>query len=391
MDVEASQPGSEETTKKLLFLDKWREIFAYPRLGTNSTILQKLRQSLFGNMAQAFSCDWKKARFTFHRPSSDLAFTLEVTRGGAGSIQMAVQGSILKYLLFIRSRADSSVHRLHMLSRQEQEQALAMALADILWAAGEAGKATVSLAPEDMCTASSGDDFMERLHLFEFPEKEAMEKFIYDHIQCFKGEGSHGVILFLCSLVFSRTFERLQSDLDATTTHLLEPSTRGFLCRQAAVNLILTGRASPQVIDGYAEGGSQEVPHGVLTRSDIGYLQWSKDTSEGHSLPLVGSRLKTPRFPLWLCNINGRHSVLYCTDRQLLSDWKAERIFDLHFYSGHPSQKQPVRLTIDTHAHHWEQEHGADGSGRRCCPVEMVIRTKWREATVDWNGALPLF
>nr|XP_025871568.1 inactive ubiquitin carboxyl-terminal hydrolase MINDY-4B [Vulpes vulpes] len=259
------------------------------------------------------------------------------------------------------------------ISKQEQEQALAAALASIVWAAGAAEKATVCLVTEDTYVTSTpdypGDDFTER----------------------FKGEGSHGVILFLYSLIFSRTFERLQKDLDASTTHLLQPSAGGFLCRQAILNMILTGRASPNVFNGYQEGKSQEILHGVLTRSDVGYLQWGKDASEDDRLAQVGSMLRTPKLPIWLCNINGNPSVLFSTNRQLLSDWKAERRFDLYLYRGRPPQQKPVHLTVDTHSHHWERNQHEDehGPGRRFSPVEMAIRTKWREATVNWNGTIP--
>lgn len=63
----------------------------------------------------------------------------------------------------------------------------------------------------------------------------------------------------------------------------------------------------------------------------------------------VGSMLKTPKLPIWLCSINGNYSVLFCTNKQLLSDWKMERLFDLYFYSGQPSQNKPVHLTIGEH------------------------------------------
>uniref|UniRef100_A0A8C5YGP2 MINDY family member 4B n=1 Tax=Microcebus murinus TaxID=30608 RepID=A0A8C5YGP2_MICMU len=443
----------EEITKKISFLDKWREIFSYHRLRTNNTnpqnhenshisadeteagagipqpkgqghlpssslcsipkpsiissklggspislaMAEKLRQVLFGNTVHVFSYNWRKACFRFHDPSSDLAFALEVGKGGARSIQMAVQGSIIKYLLFTRKVKDCNFRSLCEISKQEQERALATALAGILWAAGANQKATICLVTEDTCAASSRnysmDDFTEPLQLFEFLEKEATEKFIYDHLQCFKGEGSHGVILFLYSLIFSRTFERLQKDLDVTTTHLLQPNAGGFLCRQAVLNMILTGRASPHVFNGCEKGKSQETLHGVLTRSDVGYLQWGKDTSEDDRLSQVGSMLKTPKLPIWLCNINGNYSILFCTNRQLLSDWKMERLFDLYFYSGQPSQRKPVHLTIDTHAHHWERDQQEDKhrAGRRFSPVEMVIRTKWREATINWNGTAPFF
>lgn len=51
--------------------------------------------------------------------------------------------------------------------------------------------------------------------------------------------------------------------------------------------MILTGRASPNVFNGYEEGRSEGALHGVLTRSDVGYLQWSKDTAEGDQLSQV--------------------------------------------------------------------------------------------------------
>ncbi|ELW65161.1 Protein FAM188B2 [Tupaia chinensis] len=358
----------------------------------------KLRQSLFGNTVQVFSSDWRKAYFRFHDPSSDLAFALDMGKGGARSIQMAVQGSVIRYLLFTTKGRDRNFGSLRAVSKQEQERALAAALTGILWAAGTAEKATVCLFSEDASVTStpdySGDGFTERLQLFEFLEKEATEKFIYDHLQCFQGEGSHGVILFLYSLIFSRTFEKLQEDLDVTTTQLLQPSAGGFLCRQAVLNLILTGRASPHVFNGCEEGESQEIFHGVLARSDVGYLQWGKDaSSEDDRLSQVGSMLKTPKVPVWLCNINGNYSILFCTNKQLLSDWKMERLFDLYFYSGQPTQRKPVHLTIDTHAHHWERDQHEDkhGPGRRFSPVEMAIKTKWREATINWNGTVPFY
>lgn len=48
--------------------------------------------------------------------------------------------------------------------------------------------------------------------------------------------------------------------------------------------MVLTGRASPNVFNGDEKGRSGETLHGVLTRSDVGYLQWGKDASEGDRL-----------------------------------------------------------------------------------------------------------
>lgn len=48
--------------------------------------------------------------------------------------------------------------------------------------------------------------------------------------------------------------------------------------------MILTGRASPNVFNGCEKGRSQETLRGVLTRSDVGYLQWGKDALEDDRL-----------------------------------------------------------------------------------------------------------
>lgn len=63
---------------------------------------------------------------------------------------------------------------------------------------------------------------------------------------------------------------------------------------QALLNLLLTGRANPHVFNGtvlYDEnGGVLEHPlHGVLARSDVGYLHWSREQLQQGRLPVVRS------------------------------------------------------------------------------------------------------
>ncbi|NXK22828.1 MIY4B hydrolase, partial [Arenaria interpres] len=159
-----------------------------------------------------FSCEWAQAYFRFRKPYSDLAYALEAEKGGARAILMAVQAHIIKYLLFIRNTEYTHLERLCRTSRREQGEALAVALADTLWAAGGGGRAVICLLTPTLHLMPNGDyrpdSFTERIQLFEFFEKAAAQEFIFDHINCFKGEGSHGVILFLYSLLFSRTLER---------------------------------------------------------------------------------------------------------------------------------------------------------------------------------------
>ncbi|XP_075426557.1 inactive ubiquitin carboxyl-terminal hydrolase MINDY-4B-like isoform X2 [Ascaphus truei] len=362
----------------------------------------ELRKMLFGNTFHIFNYEWKKSLFKFRDTFSNLAYALEVEKGGSRAIQMAVQAHVIKYLLFTRNEEEHSyLESLYEISQKQQERALAAALADILWTAGEGKRATICLFTSNAYFTESpdykADKFTERLQLFEFMEKEKVEKFICVHIHCFKDEGSHGVILFLYSLLFSRTFQQLREDLDFTTTHLLRFSLGNFICRQAVLNMILTGRASPHVFNGDHTLDEQELEqktqHGVLTRSDVGYLYWRRENIEQERLSQVGSMLKTPKFPIWLCNINGTYSVLFGTNTSLLRNWKMEHIFDLYFYNGQPSQSTTVHLTIDTHSHHWEERYKADDTDpeKRFPSVEMTVRTKWEGAAINWNGTVPFF
>ncbi|NXS61084.1 MIY4B hydrolase, partial [Brachypteracias leptosomus] len=98
--------------------------------------------------------------------------------------------------------------------------------------------------------------------------------------------------------------------------------------------------------------------------------------------------LRTPQVPVWLCNLCGRLGVLFGTDNQLLSHWRAERLFHLYFCSGQREQTQTTQLTIDTHSHPWEEDgsKAPGGPGKKRPPLEMAIRTKWAGATVSWSG-----
>ncbi|XP_043926497.1 inactive ubiquitin carboxyl-terminal hydrolase MINDY-4B isoform X2 [Protopterus annectens] len=363
----------------------------------------ELRKILFGSAFHTFNYEWKKSYFSFHEPYSELSYALQAERGGARAIQMVVQAHVIKQILFGTSKEEnSSLQSLQAVSQKEQEKALAAALADILWAARDGEEVTVCLVTTDICFTPSRDykvdNFTEKLLLFNFCDKDAIQTFIVDHIHFFKTEGSHGVILFLYSALFSRTFKRLQEDFGCTVPHLLKLNLGNFTCRQAVLNLMLTGRASPYVFNGdlqYDEqGGQLMVPmHGILNRSDVGYLYWNREEMEQGRLSQVGSMLKTPRLPIWLCNINGTFSVLYSTNRSLLSDWKMEHLFDLHFYNGQQSQNKTVTLTIDTQSHHWEERQQEDEGDieKRFPSLEMTIRTKWDGAVIDWHGTVPFF
>ncbi|XP_017260588.2 inactive ubiquitin carboxyl-terminal hydrolase MINDY-4B [Kryptolebias marmoratus] len=211
-----------------------------PGLGSPVTLqlIENLRRVLFGGTFYLFNTEWRKSFFRFRDPNSELSYTLEADRGGARAIQMVIQARIIRHLLFHR-QGGSDRHTLLSLGdvgQRDQETALAAALSDSLWLAGQEERATVTLVTEDDCIKPhldyKLDNFTEKLQLFTFDRKEDVMKFILDHIQCFNGEGSHGVILFLYSLICSRTVNRIREDLNSTTSHLLHLSLESFVCHQ---------------------------------------------------------------------------------------------------------------------------------------------------------------
>jgi hypothetical protein len=114
------------------------------------------------------------------------------------------------------------------------------------------------------------------------------------------------------------------------------------------VNLLLTGRAVCNVFNDVIETeADSRVMKGIPARNDIGLLALSEHYKAGR----VGTYLKTPRFPIWIVHSEKHYSVLFSLKKELLSDWKAERRFDLFFYDGLffdglARQQQEIRLTV---------------------------------------------
>ncbi|KAM6258214.1 inactive ubiquitin carboxyl-terminal hydrolase MINDY-4B [Porphyrio hochstetteri] len=388
--------GLEEINTQIADLNKWRDIFSFRGLETGNTSPQRgqgsagdgqtgageageagglrpphppsavpepllvsadaggrpisldmatgLRELLLGSVFHRFGCDWTQAHFRFREPHAGLAYALEAGKGGKRAILMAVQAHIIRYLLFLRDTEHTHLERLCRISRREQGEALAAALAETLWAAGGGGRAIVCLVSTAIHIVPSGDykadSFTERIQLFEFGEKAAAREFLFAHIDRFRGEGSHGVILFLYSLLFSRTLERVREDLGCPASPLLTCGLGQVTGMQAVLSLLLTGQASPSRLSGEQAPG----PGGEAWRGLVGYLCWGRAQAEQQ----VCRGLQTPQVPVWLCSVCGRHSVLFSTDSLLLSNWRRERVFQLFLYSGQREQGRTARLTVGT-------------------------------------------
>ncbi|XP_035304446.1 probable ubiquitin carboxyl-terminal hydrolase MINDY-4 isoform X6 [Cricetulus griseus] len=181
----------------------------------------------------------------------------------------------------------------------------------------------------------------------------------------------------------SRTNSNLvRQDFDVPTSHLI--GAHGY-CTQELVNLLLTGRAVSNVFNDVVEldsgDGNTMLLRGIKARSDIGFLS----LFEHYNVCQVGCFLKTPRFPIWVVCSESHFSILFSLQPELLSDWRTERLFDLYYYDGLANQQEEIRLTVDT-----TKTSPEDSCRDLVPPLELCIRTKWKGASVNWNGSDPI-
>lgn len=87
--------------------------------------------------------------------------------------------------------------------------------------------------------------------MFEFNKLEDLQIFIKHYIFYFTDDPGPGALLFLYSAVWTRGFENVRTDLDATKgAHLMGNYEEGSL---NIVTLLLSGRATPYLHNGVSQ------------------------------------------------------------------------------------------------------------------------------------------
>ena len=62
--------------------------------------------------------------------------------------------------------------------------------------------------------------------------------------------------------------------------------------------------------------------------------------------------------------------------------------FDVYYYDQLGRQDETIRLTVDTQPR--TPPPAIDDQSALIPPIDLVIRTKWSGAAVDWNGSEPI-
>ena len=262
---------------------------------------------------------WHGEGFVFSQEETTRA-GLRQSRGGPCGVFAAVQAFLLKELLFsddaIRQREEGSSegHKKNplLVSDDLREEALVHSLAAILWQCRPSDCSPASLVtcpPGPTTIATLAEHFSVHSSIASVTQ---MEQLIKEFMPSFRSET--GVVLFMFSLVATRTIEVIKQDMDDPSNSL---TVQFGHCAQELVNLLLCGYASSQVHDGQIPmGDTGLVLRGVSDTPEIGYLS----LLEALRYCTVGEYYKTPKYPVWLVASESHFSVLFSSERKLVLD-----------------------------------------------------------------------
>merc|ERR1712224_598245 len=100
----------------------------------------------------------------------------------------------------------------------------------------------------------------------------------------------------------------------------------------------------------------------------------------------VGSRYKGPSSPVWIVCAESHYTTLFAAE--LGTDPKLDSVpVDLFYFDQLARQSEPLKLSVRPNA---LPPHLSTGFEETESMIDRCIRTKWKEATVDWNGSDPI-
>lgn len=347
-----------------------------------------LKEIIFGSSMACFTEEWKQQSFTFS-DTPGLKYGIVQKKGGPCGLLAAVQACVLEKLLFEESSCDSVDQRLEV-SSIVRTKCLYLALADVIWRAGNMNRATVAINTGRSVFTPIGryksDGILEMITYVTVETLDDLTLVLEQHVRQFES-GPFGCILLTISAILSRTIAIVRSDMDVPTSTLI--GAHGY-CTQELVNLLLCGRAVSNVFDDEMKldsgNGNFTLLRGIKTRSDIGLLS----LFEHYNICKVGSHLKNPTFPIWVVCSESHFSVLFSLSKDLASDHCTENEFDLYYYDGLANQQEPIRLTVYPHSAAKAAAHNDNTDDDLIPPLELCIRTKWPNAVVNWNDTDPI-
>ncbi|XP_014901225.1 protein FAM188B isoform X2 [Poecilia latipinna] len=360
--------------------------FTFPGHPMDHRNATELKTILLGSGLSCFSTEWKNQGFTFS-DTPDLGYGIVQRKGGPCGVLASIQAFFLKKLLFENADGGDIILQRLRPSSSTRRHCLVLALAEVLWRAGEEKQAVVAINSGRGHFTAFGhyrsEGLFEKMTCFSVDNVKDLQVILEQHIEQYE-MGMFGCILLVVSAVLSRSIEKVREDMDLHTTPLI--GAHGY-CTQELVNLLLCGRAVSNVFDNDVEldsgNGNMTLLKGIKDRCQVGLLS----LFEHYNICKVGAYLKSPSYPIWVVCSESHFSVLFGLKRELLTNQDEDLEFDLYYYDGLASQQEEIRLTVSVgKLAQKHQEVDAD----LIPPLELCIRTRWKDASVNWNETEPI-
>eukprot|EP00928_Gymnodinium_smaydae_P071894 TRINITY_DN55369_c0_g1_i1.p1 TRINITY_DN55369_c0_g1~~TRINITY_DN55369_c0_g1_i1.p1 ORF type:complete len:381 (-),score=65.54 TRINITY_DN55369_c0_g1_i1:69-1211(-) len=319
---------------------------------------------------------WKQGFFfAGYRP-----YGLQQVEGGPCGVIAVVQAYMLRFLL---EKAVSPANVLEVDETARQE-ALVSAICEVLFTNAGDGKKAVLMVPSSTGVAPLSIAQLRCLQPTTFTAFEQLRYYLSQrpYKDMLFSPSSCGIPLLLYSLVWTRGMEGIRErDADDPKTAAMIGA-HGY-CTQELVNLMVFGRAYSNVFDGTKRIGSAKdgwcVLQGAPKRPSVGFLS----LFEAFKCIEVGSRYKGPQFPVWIVCAESHYTVLFASECQ--HDAKdANQAVDLYYFDQLARQSQDIRLSVFPNR---LPSHLTTGFEENESMIDRCIRTKWKDATVDWNGS----
>ncbi|XP_020494575.2 probable ubiquitin carboxyl-terminal hydrolase MINDY-4 [Labrus bergylta] len=346
----------------------------------------ELKVVLLGSSRNCFNVEWRNQGFTFSE-THDLRYGIVQKKGGPCGVLASVQAFVLKKLLFENiKRSDADLQKLRP-SNTTRRKCLVSAVAEILWRAGEEKQAKLAINSGrnhfTPCGQYKSEGVLEKITCFTVDNSKDLQLLLEQHIEQFE-TGQLGCLLLTISAVLTRSIEKVTEDMDVPTTTLI--GAHGY-CTQELVNLLLCGRAVSNVFDNDMEldsgNGNMTLLKGIKDHCDVGLLS----LFEHYNILKVGAYLKTPLYPIWVVCSESHFSVLFGLQRELLTYQDKGLEFDLYYYDGLANQHEEIRLTVSVG--NWVPSSQTVDTDL-IPPMELCIRTRWKDAFVNWNDTEPI-
>ncbi|KAH8057647.1 DUF4205-containing protein [Aureococcus anophagefferens] len=367
---------------------------ALPPAPIDATTAAGLRTLLLGDTRRQPPAAWKQQGLTFTDDCPDCGYGLVQHGGGPCGVLAAVQVHVLDELVFRAASPGGAKggSDWRAPAPRDLEAALVEAVSRIIWRASTGGKAKVCAVEGkpfvDRSSTYAPDGLTEHVRVWDAESLDDVRSLVAYYARDLAQPRGAGVLSVLYSALLSRTLRGARDDMDEVAGERRFLVDRHGYASQEAVNLLLVGKAVTNVFDGerrleddVAGTSDAVVLRGIPSKCDLGFLT----LHAAYGYYTVGAHLKAPRSPCWVVYSESHYSVLFAPDGV------DGATFDLFYWDGLAGQDERIKLTV-TRDHYDHVRKPPDPNDDRALipPLDLVVRSKWPNAAVDWNDTGPI-